>query len=242
MQGNFINGWREVLARVFEGFEIEYGVTPEWLVNPDTNRRLKLDYLLPEVGLAVRFTGLEGAGQRRRKSDQEVESEADRERARAEVCRQNGIALVSLDPFGDPGVALRGLEMALARASSQVARGGLPQKRKQALMPLLSEARRKTGEFTTRLNPPERLNMYAEMWSERQDNLRSTAPPPPPKKSPGKAPAYTVGMEVVHERFGLGQVTAIEPEGADQAISVDFVQAGARRLLASLVADKMQPA
>ena len=31
MQPNLINGWREVLARIFDGFETEYGVTPEWL-------------------------------------------------------------------------------------------------------------------------------------------------------------------------------------------------------------------
>ena len=59
MQPNLINGWREVLARIFDGFETEYGVTPEWLVNPDTNRRLKLDCLFPDVGVAVRFVGLE---------------------------------------------------------------------------------------------------------------------------------------------------------------------------------------
>ena len=72
MQPNLINGWREVLARIFDGFETEYGVTPEWLVNPDTNRRLKLDCLFPDMGVAVRFVGLEG-NTKRRKSDQEVD-------------------------------------------------------------------------------------------------------------------------------------------------------------------------
>ena len=43
MQANAVNGWRELLARVFTSFDAEYGLTPEWLVNPDTNRRLKLD-------------------------------------------------------------------------------------------------------------------------------------------------------------------------------------------------------
>ena len=81
MQPNLINGWREVLARIFDGFETEYGVMPEWLVNPDTNRRLKLDCLFPDVGVAVRFVGLEG-NTKRRKSDEEVEDEAERERAR----------------------------------------------------------------------------------------------------------------------------------------------------------------
>ena len=80
MQPNLMNGWREVLARIFDGFETEYGVTPEWLVNPDTNRRLKLDCLFPDVGVAVRFVGLEG-NTKRRKSDQEVEDGGRRRRA-----------------------------------------------------------------------------------------------------------------------------------------------------------------
>src|SRR5512137_1808130 len=103
MQPNLINGWREVLARIFDGFETEYGVAPEWLVNPDTNRRLKLDCLFPDVGVAVRFVGLEG-NTKRRKSDQEVEDEAERERTRADVCRAHGVVLITIDPDGEPRV------------------------------------------------------------------------------------------------------------------------------------------
>ena len=60
MQGFLVYGWREVLARIFAGCDAKYAVTPEWLVNPDTGRRLKLDCLYPEIGVAVRFVGLEG--------------------------------------------------------------------------------------------------------------------------------------------------------------------------------------
>ena len=78
MQANLVNGWREVLARIFDGFEIAYGVSPEWLVNPDTNRRLKLDYLFPDIAVAVRFVGLTGTGQRRRKNQFETSCGGDR--------------------------------------------------------------------------------------------------------------------------------------------------------------------
>ena len=56
------NAWREVLARVFDGFTAQYDVSPEWLVNPETNRRLKLDVLYPNIGVAIRFRGLQGRG------------------------------------------------------------------------------------------------------------------------------------------------------------------------------------
>ena len=86
MQPNLINGWREVLARVFEGFDAELNVSPEWLINPDTNRKLKLDYLYRDINVAIRFVGLEGREQKRRKSDQEVEQEREREDARGKPC------------------------------------------------------------------------------------------------------------------------------------------------------------
>ncbi len=112
MQANLVNGWREVLARIFDGFIVEYGLTPEWLVNPETNRRLKLDCFYPQIGVAVRFVGLEGTARKQRKSDEEVMAEEAREQARAAVCRQHGVVLISIDPDGEPRAALRQIEMA----------------------------------------------------------------------------------------------------------------------------------
>ena len=45
---------------------------PEWLVNPDTDRPLKLDCLFPDVDVAVRFVGLPARSASGRKSDEEV--------------------------------------------------------------------------------------------------------------------------------------------------------------------------
>ena len=239
MQPNLINGWREVLARIFDGFETEYGVTPEWLINPDTNRRLKLDCLFPDVGVAVRFVGLEG-NTKRRKSDQEVEDEAERERTRADVCRAHGVVLITIDPDGEPRVAVRSIETGLSRAAAQLAQNAkVPHATKQKLMPQLSQARRRAGEFTGKLNPPEKLNLYSEMWWDRQANLTAQAPVQPKKAGP--RPSFRVGMEVEHPRFGPGAITAIEPENGDAKITVDFPGAGVRSFLASLVADKLTP-
>lgn len=239
MQANLINGWREVLARIFDGFETEYGVSPEWLINPETNRRLKLDCLYPEVGVAVRFIGLEGST-KRRKSDEEVLAEADRERSRADVCRAHGVVLISIDPDGEPRGALRNLEMGLARAAAQLAQDAAVSRAiKQKLMPQISQARRRAGEFTAKLNPPEKLNIYAEMWWDRQANL--SASPTAPKKPATPRQAYRVGMEVVHERFGPGQITAIAPDGQDLVITVDFPESGVRTFYASLVEGKLAP-
>jgi hypothetical protein len=228
-----INGWREVLARVFSGFETELGLTPEWLVNPETNRRLKLDYFYPEIGVAVRFVGLEGTGRRPRKSDEELESETRREDARAAVCREHGVVLVSIDPETDPRSVVRNLEMGLSRASSQLAQSQTPHARKQQLMPRISEARRRAGEFTTKITVPEKLNLYADMWRDREASL--AAQKPQTARSASRR-AYRSGMRVVHDRFGSGQVTAVEPEGDDVKVTVAFDDGAERSFYASLVA------
>lgn len=231
MQANVLNGWREVLARVFAGFAVEYGTTPAWLVNPETNRRLKLDYFFPEIALGVRFVGLDGAGRRRPKSEEELAAEAQREEARAAACRKHGVVLVSIDPDGEPRATLRGLEMALARASAHLAQGPAPQAQKQALMPRLSQARQRVGELTGRLRSSQDLQQFAEMWWERQASLAAPAPATSgvPKRS------YRVGMRVDHARYGPGQVTAVEPEGGDVKVTVEFAAAGVRTFYASLL-------
>ncbi len=239
MQANFVNGWREILARIFDGFVTEYGLTPDWLVNPETNRRLKLDCFYPQIGVAVRFVGLEGATRKQRKSDAEVLAEAAREQARAAVCREHGVILISIDPDGEPRTALRQIEMALARAASQLAlNSAVPHAEKQKLMPLLSQARRRAGEFTTRLTAAEKLNLYAEMWWDRQANLAAQAPARPSTRA---LPRFEVGMEVSHERFGPGRVIEVATEGAETRVTVDFVEAGVRSFYASLVAGKLVP-
>jgi hypothetical protein len=234
MQANAVNGWREVLARVFAGFDAEYGLTPEWLVNPDTNRKLKLDYFFRDIAVAVRFTGLEGMERRRPKSDEEVASEAQREQARAAVCKEHGVVMVSIDPDAEPRAGLRSLEMGLARASAQLAQSSIAHARKQALMPRLSEARQRAGEFTLRLKDPRTLNLYAEMWRDRQADLAARAPT---VALPVRRRSYRVGMSVEHERFGPGQITDVRPEDGDVKVTVDFVEAGVRSFYASLLDD-----
>jgi hypothetical protein len=239
MQANLVNGWREVLARVFDGFVTEYGLTADWLVNPDTNRRLKLDCFFPEIAAAVRFVGLEGTARKQRKSDEEVLAEDAREQARVAACKAHGVVLISIDPDGEPRVALRNIEMGLTRASSQLAQNtAISHTRKQKLMPMLAQARRRAGEFATRLTVPEKLNIYAEMWWERQANLSAQATPQKPARP---AAHFEVGMDVYHERFGTGCVTAIAPEDGDTKVTVDFVEAGVRSFYASLVGGKLTP-
>ena len=75
-----MNAWQEIQARIFEGFTIQSNVSPAWLINPATRRKLKLDRLYPEAAIAVRNVGLTAKGQGRQ-SDWELLEEQQRDSA-----------------------------------------------------------------------------------------------------------------------------------------------------------------
>jgi hypothetical protein len=142
------------------------------------------------------------------------------------------VILVSIELDGEPRAAIRGLETGLARASSQLAQSKEPHARKQQLMPRISEARRRAGEFTTRLTVPERLNLYAEMWRDRESSLAAQAPK---QAAPLAYRQYEPGMHVLHERYGYGSVTSVNPEDGDVQVVVLFDDLTERVFYASLV-------
>ena len=240
-----LNGlaWREVLERVLGQFESQENVKPEWLINPGTGRRLKLDLLYPEVGIAIRFTGLQGKRKRRR-SDWEQLEEEQREQNRAELCRLNGVALVVINLTApEPRRVLNELEQALSAASRRVATGTLPKRQKAALMEKLDASRRTLAQLRSQLKQPEDLALFAELWRDRETAAvtaaqaaaqadQSTAGRLSPRK-------YREGMRVRHLVFGLGVVERIHPN--DARVTVLFADGVQRTFLASLVANKLLP-
>jgi hypothetical protein len=240
-------GWNEILARVFEDFAVERDASPEWLVNPGTRRRLKLDILYADIGLAVRFVGLQvkGAG---RKSDWEEKEDASRDEVRKELCRLHGIDLLLIAPDDAyPNEQFKDIGMALASASRRLAQGGRFQG-KAALMEGLAQARHRMDEIRRRVNRPEDLALFAEAWRDRelravtdaQNQAKST--PPANGKAVAAVRQLRVGQQVTHERFGVGSVTQVETKDNDVYVAINFVTAGERRFLASLVADKLKVA
>ncbi len=237
-------GWKEVLAEVLSDFPVQENVAPEWLVNPETGRRLKLDLYYPDLHLAVRFQGARPRAQRRRLSDEERDAGLHREDVRRQLCQRHGIVLVSIDVREkDPRRSLDRLHAALSRVTRQTAKAEMPTKEKVALIDRLAEARHRLGEVRERLRRPEVLATLADKWRDRETRiarqLRQSSTPPP--ASP--ATHYEVGMRVVHERFGPGQVVAVKEEAnGDQQVTVDFPSEGQRTFLASLVARRMKRA
>jgi hypothetical protein len=224
------NAWREILARIFENTEAKNNIFPDWLVNPATHRRLKLDVLYPEISVAVRIEGLLGKQRRQRPSLEEEAQERIRLQARADVCRTHGIELIVVNAGDNPKAVFRAIDTALSRAGQRAMDPDQLQK--------VSQARATAASLARRIKSERDLNLYVDLWLDRHYQIPAPEPADTPA-SRGQAISFTVGMEVEHAIFGPGVVLAVTPRGDDTLLSVDFVTAGQKTLAASLVADKL---
>jgi hypothetical protein len=233
------SAWREVLARVFDGFVVEYDVMPEWLVNPETNRRLKLDVLYPEIGVAIRFWGLRGKERRQHLSLEEEDQQKARDTAREILCEAHGVTLVPIDVVaGEPKAILREMERALSKASRLLAKSNLSDTRKGRLVEQASKARSRLSDIARRVRHPEDLSLYADLWRDRQ---YAEIPQSEAASTNGSSFAYKPGMHVHHVVFGDGVVQAVQPDGDDSLVTIHFADNTQKTFAASLVGDKMSP-
>jgi hypothetical protein len=243
-----MNAWQEILARTFDGFEMQRDANPDWLVNPSTNRRLKLDRFFPEAGVGVRFADLTGRGQRRQSEWELLESQQ-RDQTRVELCRTNDVQLAVVYLMEDPIKQLDGLIRVLSRASRVLAQGNRPIAEKTRWTPALSEARSRASDIRSRVakDPSQMVANLAESWRDRETGAVSrlndsddSAPgdqQPAVKASPGD---YANGQRVRHSHFGDGVITDLSGSGDDTTIAVLFDAAEPRNFLLSLVADKLE--
>ena len=235
--------WQEILARIFDGFEMENNVSPDWMTNPATGRLLKLDRLYPEIGLAVRFAGGQAKGRRRRTSDREVEEEEQRDQTRVALCQQVGVTLLLVNPSDPEQSRLLGkLCTALSGASRRLAQSDRPNRVKGRLMPLLSAARQECFAIRGRLRGSRDMALYSELWRDRETREVIEAQAAARVRKPsGKARRYRKGQMVRHQLYGIGTVVGLEPVDGDVQVTVRFGVENERVFLASLVGDKLLP-
>lgn len=226
-----INAWREILARVFEGVDAQFNVTPEWLVNPATNRRLKLDTFYSYLGVAVRFEGVRAKQQRRRLSLEEEDQLRIRQDARVEVCQEHGIQLIVIDtPTNNPQDTFLRIDTALSRANQALVDDQLRSK--------LKTCRATASSLSRKITKPANLKLYAELW---QDRLYQVPEPSHDAKLSSEPIDFVAGMEVEHKKFGPGVVLSVTPDNDDTFVTIDFITSGQKTLAASLIGDKIVP-
>jgi hypothetical protein len=243
MMNNYvvISAWRELLARIFAGFTEQDNISPDWLVNPSTNRKLKLDKVYPDAAIAIRFVGLTAKGQARQSDLQVLENE-ERERARAELCRAHGVHLASVDPAEDMVKQLDALLSVLARASRALAQSERPAQEKSSGMTALAAARTRAEQLRSRIvqNPGQMMENLAASWRDREANLAVQLSVPAPAANPSVAIVLASGQRVRHVRFGEGVVTRIDGSGPEAMVSIFFDAAQERTFRADLLGDKVE--
>lgn len=247
--GIALSAWREILNRTFEGFQRQDNASPAWLINPATKRRLKLDIYYPEIGFAVRFVGLTAKGQGRQ-SDWEVLEEEQRDQTRAELCRQNQVQLLLIEPLEEPVKLMDTLARLLLRCFRGMDQSNLPEGERQRQLRRIDVARRQAGELRSLIarQPEQMMQNLAAAGRDREAGLleltRETESAPTPPKKKGPPIAFSVGQRLVHERFGEGVVTGCEPEktsdGEDMRVTILFDADQERTFLASIVQDKLR--
>jgi hypothetical protein len=236
-----VSGWRELLARILKDFTAQENISPDWLVNPATKRRLKLDLLYPEANLAFRFIGLTAKGQGRQ-SDWELAEEEQRDQTRQELCRQKGVQLLLIDPMDEPVKQMDHLIRLLSRANRLMAQGDRPVAEKMIWQPRLSLACTQAEELRTRVsrNPEQMMANLAESWRDRDLDGGTGLPPEPlPMPTAVPLPPLAVGQRVQHVKFGEGVITALNGSGIEATISILFDADQERTFLAALIADKL---
>ncbi|MDH7490363.1 MAG: hypothetical protein QHH80_12775 [Anaerolineae bacterium] len=233
------NAWREILERIFEGFQGQENVTPEWLVNPETGRRLKLDRYYPDAGVAFRFVG--STGKRKAPvSEQELAEEAHRDAIRESLCQQAGVHLITIDLYeAEPRKVLEEIRTALSRSARLLAQSDRPQRVKADLTQRLAKARQVCDRLAPRVRSHDDLTLYAQLWEDRQYMRRDEPAASTPQ---GKVDnPFAVGMQVEHERFGAGRVVDVREDASGGVIKVQFADGSERTFLLHLVVDKMRP-
>jgi hypothetical protein len=232
-----------MLARILKDFTAQENVSPEWLVNPATKRRLKLDLFFPEANLAIRFIGLTAKGQGRQ-SDFELMEEEQRDQTRQELCRQHGVQLLLVDPLEEPVKQMDHLIRLLSRANRLMAQGDRPIAEKMIWQPRLSMACSQAEELRTRVarNPEQMIANLAESWRDRELDGGTALPPEPlpiPADAVAALPPLAIGQRVQHIKFGEGVITALNGSGVESTITILFDADQERTFLAALIADKL---
>lgn len=209
------SAWLEIIEQMLGGFHAVDNATPDWLVDAETGRRLKVDKLYPELGIAIRFKGSIAVPKSAALDEMDLMEEAARDETRARLCRQASIALVVIDADSDaPGEALAEIRVSLNAASRRIAQRRVAREVKLSLLPRIASVRAVCARILDVVSTPEALLPFAKAWEDRQFG---------PEEAEGTVD-YQPGMSVRHAEYGKGLVLRVVPgEGKDAAeIVVQF--------------------
>jgi hypothetical protein len=164
-----IAAWLEIVEQILGEFHTVDNATPDWLVDQESGRRLKVDKLYPELGTAIRVKGLLGTSRSRDLDEMELMEEAIRDEIRARLCHEAGISLIVVDADSDaPGRALAEIHTALSTATRRIAQRRVAQEAKSSLLPRVASAKAACRRIMNVVSSPEDLLPFAQAWENGQ--------------------------------------------------------------------------
>jgi len=209
------SAWLEIIEQILGEFHAVDNATPDWLVDADTGRRLKVDKLYPELGMAIRFKGSISAPQSAALDEIDLMDAIARDEIRARLCHQAGIALVVINADSDaPDKPLADMHIALSAAARRIAQRRVAQEAKLSLLPRIASARAACQQLLGVVSAPQDLLPFAKAWEDRQFGQEDS----------GASVSYEQGMTVRHSAHGKGLVLHVVPKGeeSDAQIVVQF--------------------
>lgn len=163
------SAWLEIIEQILGDFYVLDNATPDWLVDGETGRRLKVDQLYPELGLALHFKGSLGAARSVHLDEIELLEKDVRDTLRARLCHRAGIALVVVDAESDaPGDALNQLHTVLSAAARRIAQREVAKEAKLSLLPRVASAKETCQRILAQVSSPEDLMPFVQAWEDRQ--------------------------------------------------------------------------
>ena len=155
--------WRAIIDQIFDGFIPVDNVAPDWLEVPGTGRRLSVDILYPELGIAVWFKNSRDVLQR---------DDVARGGMRATLCRQAGIILIVADgDFSAQSPTLAQTRAALSAVARRVAQQKGAREVKLALLPRIASAKATCEQICEDLSKPP--SEYRRVGGSQQKLTRS---------------------------------------------------------------------
>ena len=235
-----VNAWREILAQIFVGLEATYNITPDWLINPETNRKLKLDLLYAEIGVAIRFSGLRGTQQKGRQSLDELAQQRNRDQARLDLCEAHNVSLADLNiAKSEPDEVFKILELALSRATRRLEKmTTLSETERTARRETLMNIRGRALRLSRKIRSERDLNLYYDLWRDRQYREAEATPQPAKVEPP---PSLSEGVVLEHAHFGVGIVQALITGKSDDdtLVTIHFESGEEKQFMAGLLGGKV---
>jgi peptide/nickel transport system permease protein len=140
--------------------------TPDWLEVPETGRRLMVDKLYPQLGIAVWFKGYRHGRQ---------QDQLTYEQTLSRLCHRAGFALIVLNAKDEISVQkLAEINTALSTSARHIAQGKAAPETKADLLPRIAAAKATCRRIQEKLSSRPQARQTSIRWQQRRQRTQAS--------------------------------------------------------------------